>query len=238
MKKFIIINRRTQAQSNQQGGKNMKKYIIISAIVVLLLAVLGVVVKYTGILNFETSIDKTAKLVYQVKSTAEFTSVCFYDEFVMNYVKENGLTKSKVNQFLKEKMNTNIASKDRLVLICKGKVRAGFDLKKVDESDIQVQGDTLSIALPEPQYFDVILNPSDFEYFDRTGEWSTDQDAKIKQSAEKRLLKDAEEQHILQKAETIGLARLESMYKGLGFSVVNLTIKRSDESGSSSEAAK
>lgn len=204
--------------------------------IVVLVAAIAVVVllglKFTGLFdglknlfNFNVSIDKTANVVEQIKASAEFTSVCFYDEFVMNYTKENTITKSSVNKFFKDNLNVNVASKDRLVLICKGKVRAGFDLKKVGEKDINVHGDTLELVLPEAQYFDIVLNPSDFEYFERTGEWSHNQDTQIKKRAEERLMADADKQGILEKAETIGLARLEVMYKGLGFNVVNLSVR-------------
>lgn len=205
-------------------------WIVLIAIIVVAISIgVALIEKRTGffgrLFQFDVNIDKTDNVVEQIQATAELTTACFIDEFVLYYTKDNAVTKSSVNKFLQENLNTSVASKDRMVLICKGKARAGFDLKKVTEADVKVSGDTLNIVLPEPEYFDLVINPSDFEYFDRTGKWSHKQETQVKQAAIKRLKADAESKGLLKRAETIGLQRLQTMYKTLGFSVVNLTIK-------------
>lgn len=210
-------------------GKKLLGIAAVAGIVVLVAVFTG---KRSGLkervaqwFDFEVKTDRTGNVLEQVRSVAEFTTVCFYDEFVLNYVKENTLSKSDVNKFFKENLNADIVPKDRLVLICKGRLRAGFDLSKVGVEDVRVSGDTLCVMLPKAEYFDVVLNPSDFEYFERTGSWSHRQDTQVKMQAEKHLLRDAQRKGILVKAECIGLRRLETLFKGLGFSVVKLEVK-------------
>ena len=210
-------------------GRKLLEIAAVAGIVVLAAVFTG---KRTGLkervsqwFDFEVKTDRTGNVLEQVRSVAEFTTVCFYDEFVLNYVKENTLSKSDVNKFFKENLNADIVPKDRLVLICKGKLRAGFDLSKVGAEDIRVSGDTLCVMLPKAEYFDVVLNPSDFEYFERTGSWSHRQDTQVKMQAEKHLLRDAQRKGLLAKAERIGLRRLETLFEGLGFSVVKLDVK-------------
>lgn len=123
------------------------------------------------------------------------------------------------------KIGINKTQKDEVVLIAKGKVRAGFDLQKIADNDILVKGDTLSIALPPAEIFDVITNPSDFEFFTEKGSWSHEQETFVKTKANERLKEDALKNDILEKARTVGISKLESMYKTLGFSVVELSVK-------------
>jgi Protein of unknown function (DUF4230) len=52
----------------------------------------------------------------------------------------------------------NILSKDRIVLIAHGVIKAGINLNKVTAEDLQVSGKTISIHLPPPQIVDKYLD--------------------------------------------------------------------------------
>lgn len=181
--------------------------------------------KYTSYLDSikgfffkDVKIEETANIVEEIKKSGEFTSACFYDEFAMHFSKNS-------NNAMLAKIGINKTQKDEVVLIAKGKVRAGFDLQKIADNDILVKGDTLSIALPPAEIFDVITNPSDFEFFTEKGSWSHEQETFVKTKANERLKEDALKNDILEKARTVGISKLESMYKTLGFSVVELSVK-------------
>ena len=58
-----------------------------------------------------------------------------------------------------------IPEKRTLVLIVKGKVIAGIDLKTLTEKDLYVKDDSVSITLPAAKILEVITNPSDIETF-------------------------------------------------------------------------
>lgn len=80
----------------------------------------------------DLKIDKTANVIDEIKKIGEFTSLCYYEEMALVDSKENDFNKSKLASL------TNTEITDELVIIAHGKVRAGFDLSKLDENDIQV----------------------------------------------------------------------------------------------------
>lgn len=176
--------------------------------------------------DFDPKIDPSDIVVTAIRSSVEYANVSFYDEFVLHYVKDNGASKSDINQFFKKNLNMEMIRKDQLVLICKGTIRAGFRLDSISDKDIRICHDTISITLPPPVYLDTLLNPSDFEYFERTGIWSHQQDTQIKLKAEKHLIQDAERNKILQKAERSGRSRIKSICRQLGFAEVNVSIRK------------
>lgn len=175
--------------------------------------------------DFSTKIDDTANIVEEVKSIAELATVSFYDEVVMHFTKENNGSKSNLNKFTKQNMNIELVEKDRIILIGKGTVKAGFDLEKITTEDITLQSDTLTLMLPHAEYLDVTLNPSDFEYFKRRGYWSHEEDTKVKLRARERLIQDADRNNLLQRAEDAGIARLTALLSGKGHEVVVVKIK-------------
>lgn len=175
--------------------------------------------------DFSTEIDDTANIVDEVRSIAELATVSYYDEVVMHFTKENKGSKSNLNQFAKQNMNLELVAKDRIILIGKGTVKAGFNLEKFSPEDVTLQGDTLTIMLPHAEYLDATLNPSDFEYFKRRGFWSHEEDTKVKLHARKRLIKDADRNHLLQRAEQAGISRLTTLLTGKGHEVVVVKIK-------------
>lgn len=171
-------------------------------------------------------IDKTANVVTSVKQISEFVSMSYYEEMT--------LIGSKTSASVDNAIGTSVASflgkkdgalmTDDIVLIARGKVRAGFNLGKVGEQDIQVQGDTLSMTLPQPEIFDAIINPSDIEVFVEEGSWSHEEVSKIESEAVSELIAHAKAAGILDKARQNGLEQLSNMYKGFGFKVVNLKV--------------
>ena len=119
------------------------------------------------------------------------------------------------------------ATENEIVLIGKGLVRAGFDLSKLSENDIIVNGDTLTINLPQPEIFDIIMNPSDFTTEYESGTWNHELTKPLKERAKVDLEKNALDYGILQKAEDSGLKRLEALFKTFGFNTVVLTVGQS-----------
>ena len=100
------------------------------------------------------TIDDTPVIATRIRALGELTTAGFYDEIVISGSKRNTFSSST------------------LVIIARGTVRAGIDLARMSDGDISFSGDTVVIRLPEPQYLDVIVNPSDFEIFAESGKWS------------------------------------------------------------------
>lgn len=163
----------------------------------------------------ELKIDNTANVVEKIKEISEFTTACYYEEAVLKDSKvekhEGGFLGLVDTETSKE-----------IVIIAKGKVRAGFDLSKVTEDNINIKNDTIGITLPEPEIFDVIINPSDYEMYIEEGKWSHEEVTALQTNYRAQLLAKAQERGILNKAKEAAKKRLESLFMTFGFTVVEL----------------
>ena len=162
----------------------------------------------------ELKIDPTASVVEEIKKISEFTSACYYEEYVIQDTKE-----ASGNALLKM-----VKSKPEVVILSKGKVRAGVDLGKITPEDIKVSNDTLRINLPQPEIFDVIVNPSDYEIFSENGDWSHDEISRIIQKGKENLQQHALDEGIIGKAGETGKKKLESLFQTLGYKVVEIIL--------------
>ena len=163
----------------------------------------------------ELKIDNTANVVEKIKEISEFTTACYYEEAVL---KESKVEKHE-GGFLGL---VDTETSKEIVIIAKGKVRAGFDLSKVTEDKINIKNDTIGITLPEPEIFDVIINPSDYEMYVEEGKWSHEEVTALQTNYRTQLLAKANDAGILNKAKEAGKKRLESLFMTFGFTVVEL----------------
>lgn len=221
---------------------NPKIILIIAAVVIVLLGSTFFCYKMGWFIREPLSIEKTANVVESVKKIGEFTTACYYEEIALqdsysdttqilgqNADKLAGKAMKKVGlgfmQHAAEKASAAVTnSKNEIVLIGKGRVRAGFDLAKLQEKDFNVHGDTLELRLPPAEVFDIIMNPSDFTTEYEKGTWSHELTKPIKEQAKANLEQNALDSGILKKAEESGLTRLESLFKTFGFNTVILTL--------------
>lgn len=162
-------------------------------------------------------IDETANIVTKIREIGEFTSMCFYEEVVIKEEKSDRLSESDFGRMM------NLNGKDNLVLIAGGEMRAGFDLTQIGDKDIRVSGDTLFVNLPAVKILDVICNPSDIEVYEETGKWSHDQSVAVQAKAKEKILQDAMEMKILQKAEESGIAKISGLFRIFGYDKVIVT---------------
>lgn len=163
----------------------------------------------------ELKIDNTANVVEKIKEISEFTTACYYEEAVL---KESKVEKNE-GGFLGL---VDTETSKEIVIIAKGKVRAGFDLSKVTEDKINIKNDTIGITLPEPEIFDVIINPSDYEMYIEEAKWSHEEVTALQTNYRAQLLAKAQERGILNKAKEAAKKRLESLFMTFGFTVVEL----------------
>ncbi len=172
-----------------------KKFTITVGPSVILLVVLligGAFLLRTGIHKKEQSlsIEKTAVITTRIRSLGELTTACFYDEIVLNGTKKNSFSESPLGSLARDGFGKDV--NDHLVIIAHGTVRAGIDLQKMDSESVRFSGDTVIVHLPNPEYLDIIVNPSDFEIFAETGKWTQQQVAKLQDSARQRLITEAD----------------------------------------------
>lgn len=151
------------------------------------------------------SVEDTPNVVENIRNIAELCTACYYEEIILS-----------------EPIN----KKDSILIIAKGTVRAGFNLKDLGDDKITVQGDTaLRLCLPKAQILDVIANYSDMELFE--GGENKDE-ALLKRSVidvKKRIKNDAMKDKILDKATESGKKQLTELFKAFGFKEVYVDIE-------------
>jgi hypothetical protein len=158
-------------------------------------------------------IDETPILIKQINDLAQLVTISFYDEIVMDSSKPKNLPSFPGLRPVP----------DHIVLLAKGKVLAGTNLKKIDSSNIFVLGDSVHISLPTAELLNTIINPTDFEVFDETGKWSSVEVLQIKQRMVIKLKQRAIENNVLPKAAERSRQILEKFLRGLGFSKVTFS---------------
>ena len=165
-------------------------------------------------------IADTKNVVEHVREISEFTTASYYEEFVVQESKI--VAKESLFGFKKDQVDS---VQNEIVIILKGKVRAGFDLSKMTEANLCAKSDTLLVQLPAPELFDVIINPSDYEIFIEEGKWSHDEIQAFQVQSKEQLRTHALQENIIGKAKTEGKERLTNLFKTFGYNVVEVSIK-------------
>ncbi len=160
-------------------------------------------------------IDQTPVMVKEIREMAQLITVTAYDEVVADSIRL-GMTDLVIRN-LPLPIPGSLSTPDRIVLIGRGRVVAGIDLKQLDEKSIQAYGDSVAIRLPRASILDVIMNPSDFETFSEQGDWTSEAVTRVKVKARDILTRRALEQDILGKADKRGKILLVDFLKASGF---------------------
>lgn len=190
--------------------------IITISVLVVVIAILVILIHKPA--KEELVIDDTSNIVTEIRKISEFTSACYYKDVILKEKKANERISGKVvNSFSKK---DDPILEDLLVIIASGNVRAGFDLSKIDSSDIVVTDSCLQITLPKAEILEAVVNPSGFDIFIEEGKWSHQQVTKVEDRAILQLKKDAINDGLLDKANELGVARLTELFKTFGYNQV------------------
>ena len=163
-------------------------------------------------------IENTPLLIKEIREMAQMITVTAFDEVVTDSAKAG--TMDVVKAITGISLTPFSPPYDRLVIVARGKVMAGTDLKMLEERDISVTGDSVSVRLPQARILDVIINPSDFSTFTETGEWSKDAVTKVKVNARRKMEERALQNNILPMAENRSRLLMENFLKSAGFKKV------------------
>jgi hypothetical protein len=164
-------------------------------------------------------IEETATLVDQVRRIGELSSAGYYEELVLTDHDDSYLAEIKRATGL-----NRLTGNDDFVIICKGRVRAGFDFTKMEAADFAVTGDTLRLTLPPVEILDVVINPTDYELF--AGHRTHEETIGIVLLAKQRLRADAVRAGILDQAETSAEATLRRLFASMGYPNLVLTFRK------------
>ena len=117
---------------------------------------------------------------------------------------------------------------DRILLVAHGQVIAGFDLSKVSESDIKIEGKTLNVNLPAPEILVTKLDSEQTRVYDRRQGLLTKGDENLETEARseaEKVIKDAAcKGGILGEATKNARNQLTVLFKSAGFETVIIDI--------------
>ena len=153
------------------------------------------------------TIDDTPILVKDIRSLGQVITATYYDEVVVDSVIKHHFPQLPLTD-------------DQLVIIARGKVLAGIDLKGLADSSVTVSKDTVRMQLPPTKIIDVIINPGDYETFEETGKWGQEAVTAVKLKAKDKITGNAFSKNIIEKANLKAKAVLEDFFHAAGFKVV------------------
>ena len=164
------------------------------------------------------TIDDTALIVTRIQTLGELTTACYYDEMVLTRSKPGALSSLPLGPLARDSFTKD--ADDHLVLIAKGTVRAGIDLRDMGPDDIRFSGDTVFVRLPAPQYLDVIVNPTDFEVFAESGKWTHEEVTALQNTARQRLLMEADHSALKTKAYEGAMEAVTDLLAASGYTYI------------------
>lgn len=159
-------------------------------------------------------IENTPILIKEIRELTQLITITSYDEVVVDSVKTStDILKAITGLSLKP---------DRIVIIARGSVQAGTNLRYLSENDIEVIEDSVTLRLPQAEILEVIVNPSGYSTFSETGVWSPDAVSLVKAKAKRVMEYRAVQKNILQMAETRSRMLMENFLQSAGFKKVTI----------------
>jgi hypothetical protein len=163
------------------------------------------------------TIDQTPVIVANIRELAQLVTLTAYDEVVADSMR---LGPADILVHALTIPGASLITPDHIVLVGKGRVMAGIDLKLLKEGDIHPYKDSISISLPAASILEVVMNPSDFDTFIESGNWTPDAVTRVKVKAREMLTRRALEQGIIPKAQARGELLLGNFFRAAGFGKV------------------
>lgn len=206
----------------------MKKGLFRALFIVLLtfIVLLLLNIKMPGIKNIFQSrpvvIDNTPLLITKIRELAQLCTITSVNEVVADSSVIR--LKSPVEALIPDLSGFGQLplSGKSLVIIGRGKVVAGIDLQKLNTQSIYVKDDSISIILPEAEILDIIMNPSGFEIFSETGDWSNEAVTAVKMKVRDKMVIRSLQQGILSKANMRSMMLMENFLYSLGFRKISV----------------
>ena len=174
---------------------------ILAGVVLTLVALAAMLWAFTGLGLYEVgralrggkvhiSVDQPT-VVRQVRALQRMETVSYTMDKILSGERENPI----LPKFL---------AGDRLLLVAHGEVIAGLDLSKLQPSDVEVHGSSVSIRLPAAEIFTTRLDNAKTRVYSRdTGLFSTPDpnlEGEVREEAERQLQSSALEDGILKTA--------------------------------------
>lgn len=206
--------------------KSLFKYSLIIAIILLVIFLFQQINWLPSFKNIFQSqpvaIEETPIVIKQINALSELITVTYAGEVVMDEAKTGSGIPSMVSTGVAMIM---VPATDRLVLIGRGKVFAGINLKTIGDSDVTAIGDSIHLVIPHATILNTVINPSGFETFDEKGKWTEAEVTDLKLKLKNQLTERAKRENILRQAEERGKNLIETFLKAEGFRKVDIVVR-------------
>lgn len=179
-----------------------------------LVLVVGGVLIFKSFMNpgFFVNRDRTA-VITQIKQLNRLETSVFTIEKVI----DAGTSGNEFQNFL---------FGDKILLIAHGKVVAGVDLSKMNDTDINITNDSVSLKLPATEIFNSDLDETKTEVYDRTQgiltKGNKDLESVARQAAEEEIRRAACEGGILSEAADSAKQQLHTLLQALNFTTIEI----------------
>jgi hypothetical protein len=185
---------------------------LVLVILLLLFALTGFVLPYLGMHLGRPFTYNTATILQSIRGVNQLVSVQYNLEKVV--VLEDP-PKTVFTQFL--------TGDSRVILVAHGVVKAGVDLSKLSEKDVQLKGTNLFISLPKSEITDVYLDEKLTQVLEHKTGFMRKFDAKLPQVARQQAVDEvrrgARYNGILEDADTRARASLRQLFVPMGIGV-------------------
>ncbi|MGC9035142.1 MAG: DUF4230 domain-containing protein [Verrucomicrobiia bacterium] len=185
--------------------KKIKLVLLIVAIGLLAAVIVGVLIPMLRQQERPPRIYDTATILKQTQGLVELVTV--------KYVLQRVVVLEDAKWY----------GENRVVLVVTGVVKAGVDLSKLTQQDIQLNGTNLIISLPPAQITDVYIDDKNTQIVERSTGLLRKFDKDLEQNARRQAIDDlrraARYGGILADAERQARTQLKLMFSNLGFSV-------------------
>jgi hypothetical protein len=197
--------------------------IILGIILVIVIVVVGAAACWIGF-NFAQKITPPTPTpppppivnIEDIRQAAELATV--------KYTLSTDITSTRVPDDVRQLLGV----KEEIVLIAYGEVVAGFDLSKLNETDLWMDGTRVQLHLPAPEILYVRLDNerSHVVYYKKS--WLVDHDLNLegtaRQEAEQVIQQAALESEILQRAGEHGQLFFSNWFYSMGFTEVRVVV--------------
>ena len=208
--------------------KSLKNIGITVAVIVLIIFLLQKMNLFPSFKNIFSSkpinIEETPIVIQQINTLAQLITVTYTDEIVMDSSKIGNGMPSLLPMAIGAVLTPSI---DNLVIIGRGKVIVGNDLKNLDKKNVSVTGDSVHLTLPPAKILQTIMNPSDFETFDEKGDWSEPAVTALKIKIRNEINRRAIQEGVLAKANERCKNIVETFLRNTGFKKVDVSFSYS-----------
>lgn len=205
--------------------KTLQKYLLIAAAALFIIFLFQKITWLPSFKNFFRSppvvIEETPIIIREINTLSQLITITYADEVVMDTIQNSNRMPSLVSTGIGMML---MPSSDRLVIIGKGKVIAGMNLKNVQQKDIGISGDSIHITLPAPQILTTVVNPSGFETFAEEGDWNEEAVIDLKIKIKTEITRRALQQNILGQAGERGQNIIKAFLKSTGFQKIDISI--------------